>query len=131
LVRERLKPAHRADGTNVPRWVAELDDDEFTVREKASKGLERAGEAARAALEKALKESTSAEVKRRAEWLLAKLDEGLPGADELRELRGLEALEMIGTPDAREVIEGLAKGEPGARLTREAKAALQQLRAGR
>jgi WD40 repeat protein len=129
LLREKVKPVKAADVTNVPRWVAELDDDEFTVREKASKGLERAGEAARPALEKALAASPSAEVKRRAEWLLAKLDEGEPGADELRKLRGLEALEAIGTPEAREVIEGLAKGEAGARLTREAKTAL--LRMGR
>jgi hypothetical protein len=96
-------------------------------REKATKNLQGVGEAARSALEKALAASPSAEVKQRAEWLLAKLDDGVPAAEEVRELRGLEALEMIGTPEAREVIEGLAKGEPTARLTREAKAALERL----
>jgi hypothetical protein len=128
LLREKLKPAKPGDATNVPRWIVELDDDDFMVRERASKGLERAGESARAALEKVLAASPSAEVRRRADSLLAKLDDGIPGADELRELRGLEALEMMGTAEAREVIEGLAKGDPTARLTREAKAALQRLR---
>jgi WD40 repeat protein len=126
LLREKLKPAKAADATNVPRWIAELDDDDFAVREKATKGLQGVGEAARAALEKAFKESPSAEVKCRAESLLAKLDDGVPGGEELRELRGLEALELIGTPDARTVIEGLAKGDPAMRLTREAKAALHR-----
>jgi hypothetical protein len=36
-------------------------------------------------------------------------------------------LERIGTPEARLVLETLGKGDPDARLTREAKAALQRL----
>ena len=36
-------------------------------------------------------------------------------------------LEAIGSPDARQVLETLATGLPEARLTREAKAALQRL----
>ena len=36
-------------------------------------------------------------------------------------------LERIGSPDARRVLEALAKGVPEARLTREAKAALERL----
>ncbi len=37
------------------------------------------------------------------------------------------ALERIGTPDARSVLEALAKGAPGARATEEAKDALTRL----
>ena len=36
-------------------------------------------------------------------------------------------LEAIGTSEARQVLEGLTKGAPEARLTREAKRALEQL----
>jgi hypothetical protein len=39
----------------------------------------------------------------------------------------LEVLEHIGTPEAREVLKALAKDAPDARLTREAKAALERL----
>jgi WD40 repeat protein len=127
LLREKIRPAKAVDATNVPRWVADLDDDDFAVREKATKSLRGVGEAARPALEKALAHSPSAEVRSRAGSLLAKLDDEVPGAEELRELRGLEALEAIGTAEARGVIEGLAKGPPGTRLTREAKAALERL----
>jgi WD40 repeat protein len=127
LLREKLRPAGPVDGKPIPRWIKELDDDNFDVREKATKNLERTGEAARAALEKAVADSTSAEVKQRAGSLLAKLDDGTPGADELHGLRALEVLEQVGTPEARQIIEGLTKGAPEVRLTREAKAALRRL----
>jgi len=42
-------------------------------------------------------------------------------------LRALEVLEQVGTPEARQVLTTLATGAPHARLTREAKAALDRL----
>ena len=46
---------------------------------------------------------------------------------QLLTLRGLEVLEHIATPEAKQVLQKLAAGAPDARLTREAKAALQRL----
>ena len=43
------------------------------------------------------------------------------------DLRGVEALEHIGSPEARRLLEDLAMGTPEARLTREAKASLERL----
>jgi hypothetical protein len=126
LLREKLRPAAPVDGTLISRRVAELDDDDFQVREKAMQDLETVGEAARTALEKALAGSPSAELRRRAEALLTKLDQGGLGAEAMRELRALEVLEEIGTPEARKVLEGLAKGPADARLTREVKALLRR-----
>ncbi len=42
-------------------------------------------------------------------------------------LRTVEVLEIAGTPEARQVLEQLAKGAPEARLTQEAKASLERL----
>jgi hypothetical protein len=42
-------------------------------------------------------------------------------------MRAVEVLEHIGTPDAREVLEKLTRGDPSARLTQEAKASLERL----
>jgi hypothetical protein len=44
-----------------------------------------------------------------------------------RALRCVEALEHIGSEGARQALEGLARGAPGAPLTLEAKAALRRL----
>jgi hypothetical protein len=49
-------------------------------------------------------------------------------ADALRQLRAVEALEHIGTADARQVLQRLADGAPDARLTREAQASLERLK---
>jgi hypothetical protein len=47
---------------------------------------------------------------------------GLPGVP--REVWAVKVLERIGTPEARQLVEELAKGAPTARLTEAAKAAL-------
>jgi hypothetical protein len=59
------------------------------------------------------------------EELLAK-PKVLRSGEELRGVRAVEALEHIGTAEAREVLQTLADGAP-ARLTREAKASLERL----
>ena len=45
----------------------------------------------------------------------------------LRELRAIEALEYIGTAEARAVLHRLAQGAPTARFTQEGRAALERL----
>ena len=68
-------------------------------------------------------------LKRRIQEVLAALETPGPfSADALRESRAVIALERIGTREARETLAVLAKGVPDARLTREAKAALERLR---
>src|SRR5262249_42594622 len=81
-------------------------------------------------LRKTLKGRPSLEVRRRVERLLLKLENDdqppLPPA-RLRELRAIEALEMIGTDKAKAVLKELAKGTPEDRLTEEAKLSLGRL----
>jgi RNA polymerase sigma factor (sigma-70 family) len=127
----RLKPA-AAVARRIARLIAELDDDAFAVRERASAELGRLGELARPALRQALKAGPSAEVRRRAERLLGKPPAG-PGPEDLRALRAAEALERVGTAEARGVLKALAGGPAEARLTREARESLERLarRAGR
>jgi RNA polymerase sigma factor (sigma-70 family) len=127
LARQRLRAAEAPDAGRLARLVADLDSPEFTTRQKATADLGALGEQARPALEKALVGEASLEVRQRVERLLQKLA-GKPSGDRLRELRVVEALELAGGLEARQGLEALAGGAPDARLTREARAALQRLR---
>jgi HEAT repeat protein len=122
---ERLRPVPAADAGNIAQWINDLDADDFATRRAASRELERLGELAVPALRKALEGTPSPELRRQATRLVENLA-GLSG-ERLRQIRAIEALEYMGTPEARQIIEKLAEGAPEARLTHEAKAALQRL----
>jgi cell division septum initiation protein DivIVA len=68
----------------------------------------------------------SPELQQRIQQLLEQL-ETVPSAERLQALRAVEVLEIAGTPEARQLLEVLAKGAPEARLTQEAKASLERL----
>jgi hypothetical protein len=126
-LRERLRPVPAVDADRLAKRMAELDADEFAIREQASQELVRMGEAVRAALERERRRAElSPERRRRLDDLLQRLWVP-PAGDRLRELRAVEVLERIGTAEARRVLEALATGAAEARLTQEAKAALQRL----
>jgi WD40 repeat protein len=128
LLAERLKRPDAADAKQVARWIADLDDDNFDVREKAAAELAKIGELARPALEEALKKRPSAEVRRRVGDLLDRLKPtGESSAEDLRRRRAVEVLEGIGTPEAKQLLKEWAEGAPGTALTREAEAALGRL----
>jgi RNA polymerase sigma factor (sigma-70 family) len=121
FLREHLRPVAKVEPARVAELIANLDNDKFATREKATAELAQLGEAAVPALRKALAASPSPEVRRRAEPLLEKWTNLLPTSDRLQALRALEALEHAGTPDARRTLQAIADGEPSARLTREAR----------
>lgn len=126
LIRSRLRPATAVDAARMRQLVADLDSRDFAVRQKATAELEQFGDQARSELEKALAGDVSLEVRQRVERLLKKTT-GNTGTDLVRELRAVEILELAGGPEATEVLKALAQGAPQARLTREAKAALERL----
>jgi hypothetical protein len=129
FLKGRVKPA-RLNPASVARtrqWIGELDSDAFAERERASESLREMGELAEPLLRDVLKAHPTAEVRKRVRALLAGLDSGqLPGG-RLRELRAVEVLERVGTDEAKRLLTVLANGTPDARLTREAKAALERL----
>ena len=99
-MRERLPPLRKPDAKQLVRWIAELDSDDFDQRQHAEAELERHHEFAVLALQQALGGKGSLEARRRIEGLLRKHDLGIISLDELRRGRALQALELIGTPEA-------------------------------
>src|SRR5205823_13762178 len=93
--------------------------------------LEGRGKAAEPARRKALEGKPSPEVKRRAGQLLERLNRPGASPDLLRPLRAVEALEWMGTAQARRLLKSLAGGRADAALTRAAGEALSRRSAGR
>jgi WD40 repeat protein len=129
-LKDRLKPVATADPHHVARLIADLDSERFLVRDKAMGELEKLGESAHGLLQKAVEGRPSLETRQRLAKLLDKLDGLVTAAEDRRALRAVEVLEHIGTAEARQVLEAVSRGVPEARLTREAKAALERLAAG-
>ncbi|HYV38288.1 MAG TPA: WD40 repeat domain-containing protein, partial [Gemmataceae bacterium] len=127
LLDKKLLPVPPVETAVIDKLIGELDSESFAVREKASKDLVKLEGQARQALEAALAKPPSAEVQSRAKKLLEGLDAPLLAPAELRIVRAVEALERIGTAEARALLARLAKGAPGARLTVEAHAAHARL----
>jgi WD40 repeat protein len=129
LLKERLRPAAVPDTATLDRLVADLDSDQFPLREKAASELDRLGATAVAGLRERAAGAQTLEVRRRMGHILEKLDAaGIP-AQRLRECRALELLEHLGTSEARKVLEQLARGASEADLTRDTQAALRRLEA--
>jgi RNA polymerase sigma factor (sigma-70 family) len=123
FLKGRLPPARAAKADEVAELIKALDSDVFSEREKARQELEKLGETAEAALRKALADQPSAETRRQVDQLLDRLQ----GGEWLRTQRALEALELLRTPEARQLLQELSEGAADARLTQEAKAALRRL----
>jgi RNA polymerase sigma factor (sigma-70 family) len=126
FLKDHVPPATELPARQVRRWIADLDSDTFEVRTAAARELERHGEPVVPALREALAGSPSAELRKRAEELLAGL-RPVRSPERLQRLRALQVLERIGTPAAWEVLERLARGQRESRLTSEAEASLERL----
>jgi hypothetical protein len=131
LVKEQLKPAASTDIKRINELIGQLDDDNFTVRQQATTELEKLGSGAESALRKAVESTSSAEVRLRAQRLLERLDTPQTSATWARTGRAIEVLEQLRTPESRAFLQTLAEGDPEARLTQEARAALARMSAAR
>jgi RNA polymerase sigma factor (sigma-70 family) len=129
VVHDRLRPVPPADAGRVARLIGELDSEEFSARAKAAAELERIGDVAGPACRKALQKAASAEGRRRLRTILDRYARAAREItpERLRSTRGLEALELSATPEARQALQKLAGGAEGAWLTEEAKASLRRL----
>src|SRR5262249_14111017 len=109
------------------RWIADLDDDAFTVREEASRELERLGDLAEVPLRQALVGRLALESRRPTERVLERPRKAIPSGDSLRALRAVEILELVATPEARAFLQTWARETNWRVLAAEADAAHARL----
>ena len=128
-LRNRLRREAPVDEKAARRALDELDADDFTVRERATRALAELGEGAEALLRERLAARPSPEAAQRIELLLEALRHGATDPETLRVLRGIEVLERVGDGEALAVLRGLAGGgdEAGSRLKARARAAVRRL----
>ncbi len=108
----------------IRRWIADLDNDAFRMREAATAALAANLEAAASDLE-AARNSTSAEVRARVGRLLS--SRASHPTEHERAERAVRVLELADSPSAVQTLESLARGQrPG--LTELAAAALERRR---
>jgi hypothetical protein len=110
------------------KLIEDLDDNQFAVREAAFKELERYNTAVEGPIRDGIKKRKSAEVGRRLERLLSSIEEPAASCkDTLQAVRGIAALEFIGTAESKAILRRVAEGAPLARQTQEAKTALARM----
>src|SRR5262249_25501949 len=114
LLSEKLKPAAAPDPKREAQLIADLDSKSFAARQKAPAALENLGELVVVPLRAALEMRPALEAAQRIEKLLEVIASQPLPPEKLRDLRAVEALEYIATPNARAVLRALSQGAPGA-----------------
>jgi WD40 repeat protein len=126
FLQPRLPPVQAITAERVRQLLTQMDNRQFTEREKAASELQQVADQVLPQLRQALRGQLSPEVRRQLEEIVRQAETTAP--DLLRSLRAVEALEWIGTPEVLPVLDRLASGAPDATLTKEAKASAQRLR---
>jgi WD40 repeat protein len=127
LLKRHLRPVREADAAAVRLLVTQLGDRKFQVRRRAERALTVCADEWAPVLREALNAGPTLEVRRRLEEVLKSPGLKRWSPEMVRRLRAIQALELIGTPEARRLLKEIAGGLPGARLTQEARAAIGRL----
>jgi hypothetical protein len=127
FLRPELKAVTDADMAEIAKLIADLNSDVFAVRDRANGKLSAFGLEAQPALLRILNDAPNLEVRQRVKQLLGKFESKLP-PQSIQTIRALELLEMLGTSEAIDHLEALARGAQEAWLTQEAAASLARVK---
>jgi hypothetical protein len=112
LLKAHLKPTPAPTDADLDRLLTRLAASAFADREAAARDLDALGGLAVAKVRAKLPSVTSAEVRQRLDEFLKRHDRpGRTTGARLREIRAVELLEVIGTPEARAVLTEQARGD--------------------
>jgi WD40 repeat protein len=126
---KKITPVAALDPKRIQRLLADLGSDQFAIRDAASKVLRGLDEQATPYLEKTLKSAEPLEVRLRVQKILEQKQGAAITSEQLRQIRAVMVLELIGDGESKNLLKRWAGGPVGALLTREASAALRRLEA--
>ncbi|MBY0525689.1 MAG: hypothetical protein K2R98_19950 [Gemmataceae bacterium] len=128
FIKDNLKAeVMQIDAQRVAQLIKDLDNDAFMMREKATTDLVKMGPGILPLLEKEMGNAASVEVRMRLGMIGDKI-RLLPAVQQAQ--RALDVLVFLGTPEAKGVLENLAKGNAEAWLTPLAKNAVGRMGVG-
>jgi hypothetical protein len=109
--------------------IADLDNDDFEIRDRATRELQAVREEALVQLQSALRETRAPEVRARLRLILGNraVAEGVKSVEQRRLEGVIRVLELVATAEAREMLTTMARTDPDVGLRGEAKLALQRL----
>lgn len=128
FLRQRLRPIGHSEASKIEKLIQALDSNSYKMREQATYKLQNMGESPDGFLRAALANNPTLEVRWRVEKILERLESGSLTAATLQALRAITVLETVSGAEAREVVQVLADGAPGARVTVAAQAALDRMK---
>jgi WD40 repeat protein len=128
FLKGKLRPMGHVDPKVLGKLFTDLNSTKPEERERALGELEELGELARGELQKRLAAKPSRDIRQRLEKLLAKLDGPVTSPELLQMFGAIEALGKMGTPEALAILEAMAQGAPGHRVTEDARAAVKRLK---
>jgi hypothetical protein len=124
LLSKRLEPVPAGATEKIAQLIGDLQSPSAGVRRKAMAELRNHGEAALGALAALSPNQPQGQAVR---IMQTKLEAQYATPERARALLAVQVLERLGTPEANQLLEKLAKGAAGARLTVSAKGALERL----
>ena len=121
-----LQPTETPAEATVSKLIRQLSDDDFDLRKEANGRLRAFGRVVEPQLRAAVAESPSAELRGRCERLLKDCESPFTTQpSRLREIRAVQVLARIGSPEVMRLIEKLSRGAAGAEQTETARAVLR------
>jgi hypothetical protein len=127
FLRTHLVPIAPPPPMQLKNLIDALVDDNPERRVEANHVLAQMEDLSRPELRRTLKTTQDPQIRKAVQQLLDKMEDQPIPRVALQQMRAIELLEQLDTPDARELLGELANGAPAARQTREALAALNRL----
>ncbi len=126
FLKTKLRPEKDSHAERIKELIADLDATEFKKRDSARQEMTALNELAEPFIREALNHSPSLEKRRRLELIQSSLNVSIP-AKEMPLVRGIQILERIASPEAKQFLRDLAAGTPAARQTRLARESLERM----
>jgi len=124
LLKPRVQPVPAGDSQRLAKLVADLQNPNAGARRKAMAELRKSGEAGLGALYQIPENQRHMPA---LQMMMRKLEALVHSSERSRCLKAVQVFEQIGNDEARRLLDNLAKGAAGAKLTVESKAALDRL----